>query len=115
MTARKSKNLVNANLLKIDENGRFVKFQTQKSAYVVELTNSTRGKSLVSDPRLFGLDEATKVEEWEDAEEISLMHNEIIELIRATKVPFTNSIVSSKELQVEIDTSFIFNCMPALF
>ncbi|KAI6678902.1 hypothetical protein NL676_039698 [Syzygium grande] len=66
------KDLVNASLLEVDENGQFVKFQDQDQEILVNLIFRLQG----------GLDltEPPEVEEWESAKEICLMHTGISEL-----------------------------------
>ncbi|KAF7847606.1 hypothetical protein BT93_L2795 [Corymbia citriodora subsp. variegata] len=108
------KNLVNANLLEVDENRQFVKFQDQDQDILLNLIFQPE------ENRVFlmrgGLDstEPPKVEEWESAKEICLMHTGISELPKEPRCPSLSSLYLQRNYKLRKLSSSFFNQMPAL-
>ncbi|KAF7851178.1 hypothetical protein BT93_L4363 [Corymbia citriodora subsp. variegata] len=108
------RNLVNANLLEVDENWQFVKFQDQDQDILVNLIFQPE------ENRVFlmrgGLDstEPPEVEEWEIAKEICLMHTRICELPKEPRCPSLSSLYLQRNYKLRKLSSSFFNQMPAL-
>ncbi|KAF7851177.1 hypothetical protein BT93_L4362 [Corymbia citriodora subsp. variegata] len=108
------KSLVNANLLEIDEDGQFVKFQDQDQDILVNLIFQTEENRVFLMRGGSDLTEPPEVEEWESAKEICLMHTGISELPKEPRCPSLSSLYLQRNYKLRKLSSSFFNQMPAL-
>ncbi|XP_048134596.1 uncharacterized protein LOC115726293 [Rhodamnia argentea] len=108
------KNLVNANLLEVDENGQSVKFQDQDQNILVNLIFQPKENRMFLMRGGLDLTEPPEVEEWESAKEICLMHTGISELPQEPRCPSLSSLYLQRNYKLRRLSSSFFNQMPAL-
>ncbi|KAI6678900.1 hypothetical protein NL676_039696 [Syzygium grande] len=108
------KDLVHANLLQVDENGQFVKFQDQDQDILVNLIFQPEENRVFLLRGGLDLTEPPEVEEWESAKEICLMHTGISELPKEPRCPSLSSLFLQRNYKLRKLSSSFFNQMPAL-
>ncbi|XP_018732595.2 probable disease resistance protein At4g27220 isoform X2 [Eucalyptus grandis] len=108
------KNLVNANLLEIDDNGQFVKFQDQDQDILVNLIFQPEENRMFLMQGGLDVTEPPEIEKWESAKEILLMQTGISELPKEPRCPSLSSLYLQRNYKVRKLSSSFFNQMPAL-
>ncbi|XP_031391578.1 disease resistance protein RPS2-like [Punica granatum] len=107
------KNLLDAKLLELSENGELVKFVDIGQHLVHLALHPEEGSELLMQGGL-GLVEPTEVEEWERTKEICLMHNNLTEFPENPRCPSLLPLFLQRNHKLRVIPSLFFRHMPAL-